>query len=81
MRIPMKAILVSTSIVYSSIVTIIAKKQHNKIDILSAELKKTKKKVKKYKKELKMPIYRRSILPRNGKPTPKTRPEFPIGFC
>lgn len=54
--------------------------QQEMIDILEKNLKKSKKKTKKYKKELLKPPYRRSILPRNGKMVPKQKPKHPIGF-
>lgn len=80
MRVPIKLIAVSVSIVYGGLVTKLAHDQQEQIDILEKKLKKSKKKAKMYKKELLKPPYRRTILPRNGKPVPKQKPKYPIGF-
>lgn len=80
MRIPVKLIAVGVSVVYGGLVTKLAHDQQETIDILERKLKKSKKKTKKYKKELLKPPYRRTILPRNGKPMQKQKPKYPIGF-
>lgn len=74
MRVPVKVIAVGISIVYGGLATKLAHDQQEQIDILE-------KKLKKYKKELLKPPYRRSILPRNGKMVSKQKPKYPIGFA
>ena len=81
MRIPVKLIAVGISVVYGGLVTKLAHDQQEQIDILEKKLKKSKKKAKKYHKELRKPIYRRTILPRNAKAVLKQKPKNPIGFC
>lgn len=80
MRIPIKVIIIGASFAYGGIVTKVAMKQHEQIDILEKKLKKSKKKVKKYRKQLIRPFYKRTMLPRNGKAIPKDKPKPPIGF-
>ena len=78
MRIPVKVIAVGISVVYGGLVTKLAHDQQEQINTLEKKLKKSKKKAKKYKKELLKPPYRNST--RNGKPVPKQKPKYPIGF-
>lgn len=81
MRIPVKIIISGFGILYGGIATKIIYDQKEQIDILEKKLKKQKKKAKQYKKDLEKPIYRRSVLPRNAKPVPKKKPQYPVGFC
>ena len=81
MRIPIKIIVTSVGLLYGGITTRIIHDQKEQIDILEKKLKKQKKKAKRYKEDLKKPIYRRSVLPRNAKPISKQKPQYPIGFA
>lgn len=81
MRVSVKFIAVGISVVYGGLVTKLTHDQQEQIYILEKKLNKSKKKAKKYKKELLKPPYRRSILPRNGKMVPKQKPKNPIGFA
>ncbi len=80
MRTAVKVLIAGIGVAYSAVATKIAVDEYVTIGELKFKLKQSKKKAKKYRKELDKPPYKRSVLPRNSKTIPKTKPKYPIGF-